>query len=443
MKLNKVLYIFLLSGSLIFVQCSDDEDFTPVPEEETLNIPPPIEVSLNPALVEEGKDVFRFATFGDETFWSGVLQLDKAILGEENGGFGLGFSPNAALSVGLKVDADALPQAVVDGLSDGSIDLDDPATTVALLNLDAVLGVVGNFDDDGNLASVGINCALCHSTVDDSFGPGIGSRLDGWPNRDMNAGAIIASTNLEPLADILGVDVLTAQAVLNAWGPGRFDGALLLDGQPVGEDGLFIPAAPIPAIFGLQGINPVSYTGFGDVEMWSRFVAVVELGGQGNFSDPRLNSPRFPIAVLTRAFDRTTDEDLVEPVIAPLLEYIASLLPPVPEEDSFDRVAAIRGQSLFSGKAQCASCHAGAAFSDNILRDPDEIGIDGIGANRYPSGKYRTTPLRALFTKSEGGYFHDGRFSTLDDVVVHYDDFFNLELTENEQSDLVQYLKAL
>ena len=443
MKPNRILNIFLISCSLFFIQCSDDDDLTSIPEEETLNIPPPIEVSLDPVLVEEGRDVFRFATYGDEAFWSGVLQLDKAILGEANGGFGPGFSPNAALSLGLKVDANALPQTVVDGISDGSIDLNDPATTVALLSLDAVLGVIGNFDNDGNLASVGINCALCHSTVDNSFAQGIGSRLDGWPNRDMNSGAIIASTNVEPLANLLGVDVPTAQAVLNAWGPGRFDGALLLDGQPVDQDGTFIPAAPIPAIFGLQGINPVSYTGFGDIEMWSRFVAVVELGGQGNFSDPRLNSSQFPIAVQTMAFDRTVDEDLVEPVIGALLEYIASLLPPVPEEDSFDRVAAIRGQSLFNGKAQCASCHAGAAFSDNVLRDPDEIGIDGIGANRYPSGKYRTTPLRALFTKSKGGYFHDGRFPTLDDVVVHYDDFFNLELTENEQSDLVQYLNAL
>jgi len=312
-----------------------------------------------------------------------------------------------------------------------------------VLSLDAVVGVKGNFNDDGSLGSVGITCALCHSTVDNSFSQGIGQRLDGWPNRDINAGAIIASANTQPLADLLGIDVATANAVLNSWGEGRFDGALLLDGQPANAEGVIQPASVIPAIYGLQEINPVSYTGYGDLEQWNNLVAIVELGGIGNFSDPRLNDSRFPIAQITGAANIVSDVDLYEPVADGLASYIRSLLPPTPNPSSFDEEAAIRGQFLFNNDAQCINCHTGPSFADNILRSPEEIGIDDFAANRFPSGMYRTTPLRALFTKEKGGYFHDGRFANLNEVVDHYNDAFSLNLSEQDRDDLVQFIKAL
>ncbi|WP_394749271.1 hypothetical protein [Spongiimicrobium salis] len=458
MRFNKIKTVVLaFSAGLFLTQCENDfiiNDPTITIEdpvinvddpnsENTLNIPPPIRTNSDPALVAQGRDVFRTGTFGDEAFWSGALQLDKAILGEANGGFGPGLSPSLALSLGVKVDATALPQTVVDAIVAGEIDLDDPATTVALLSLNAVIGVQGTFNDNGELTAVGISCALCHSTVDDSFAPGIGNRLDGWPNRDIDVGTIIASANTQPFAELLGVDIATVNTVLTNWGRGRFDGALLLDGQPVAEDGSLIPAAVIPSIFGLSGVNPVSYTGFGNFEDWARFVAVIELGGQGNFVDERLNDPRFPIAVQTSAFNRSVAEDLVDPVLPALQAYILSLDPPVPNANSFEEAAAIRGQNLFNGKAQCASCHSGALFADNILRTPEEIGIDAVEANRFPSGMYRTPPLRALFTKATEGYFHDGRFADLTEVIDHYDNHFDLQLTTEEKSDLEEYLNAL
>lgn len=437
---KKIVTIILVSISIIFIQCKDD-DTIPIPTE--LVIPPPIELDLNPALVEEGKATFRFDTFGDEAFWSETLQLDKAVLGEANGGFGSGLSPNTALGVGLKVDAEALPQNIVDAITAGEINLDDPATTIALLSLDAVVGVKGNFDQTGNLTSMGVTCALCHSTVDDSFIPGIGKRLDGWPNRDLNVGAIIALTKNQPIADLLGVDVSTLNNVLNGWGKGRFPAGLLLDGKATGPDGT-IAANLIPPAYGLQGIELATYTGWGDISYWNRFVAVLEMGGQGNFSDPRLNNEeQFPIAVARGAFDVTVANDMVDSKLEGLREYQLSLLAPEPEEGSFDETAAIRGKSIFEDKAKCATCHSGAAFADNILHTPEEIGIDDFEAKRSPTGKYRTPPLRGLFVKENGGFFHDGRFATLNDVVIHYNDHFNLELTNQEQDDLVEYLKAL
>lgn len=436
----------LTALSLTLVHCSSDDEQANVPvfEEPQLNIPTPPEVDLDPLLVDEGREIFRNSSFGDEVFWSGVLQLDEAILGADNGGFGPGFSPSAALGLGLKVDAEALPSEVVEGIKSGSIDLNDPATTVELLRLNAVVGVDGNFDGDGNLASVGITCALCHSTVDDSFSAGIGNRLDGWPNRDINVGAIIAATNTQPLANLLGVDLPTVNTVLNSWGNGRFDGALLIDGRPLDTEGNLIPASVIPAIFGLQGVNPVSYSGFGDLTTWINFVAVVELGAQGNYNDPRLNdAERFPIAAATGAGNTVAENDIYGPQAAALEQYILSLNAPAPNPASFNRDAAIRGQALFNGIAQCVNCHTGPTFTDNILRDPEEIGIDGILANRFPSGQYRTPPLRGLFTKQKEGYFHDGRFATLNDVVNHYNDTMELNLTEANRNDLVQYLNAL
>jgi hypothetical protein len=136
-------------------------------------------------MLTEGRRIFRFDTMGSESFWGDALQLHRAIAGEKNGGVGGGVSPKTALSVGLKVDADALPAELVAQIKAGKVDLEDPATTLALLKLNAVVGVTGLFDGAGRMRSMGVQCSLCHSTVDDSFAPGIGKRLDGWANRGM------------------------------------------------------------------------------------------------------------------------------------------------------------------------------------------------------------------------------------------------------------------
>ncbi|RLD18677.1 MAG: hypothetical protein DRI69_09875 [Bacteroidetes bacterium] len=432
--------VLLIAVSIVLIQCKEE------PANITkLVIPPPVVLDLDPTKIAEGKETFRHNTFGDEALWTDVLRLDKAILGEVNGGFGPGLSPATALSIGLKVDAEALPQSVVQGISDGSIDLNDPLTTVALLNLDAVVGVKGSFDGNGNLASVGVTCALCHSNVDDSFTNGIGSRKDGWANTDLNVGAILGFVDNQALADILSVDVATFNSVVNNWGPGRFAPVLLMDGKVTKPNGE-LATLVIPPAYGLQGLTHETYTGWGEISYWNRFIGVLDMGGQGNFTDPRLNDPeKFPLAVERGLYNiNIPGEDLIDPKLESLLEYQLSLLAPVPAPESYDEPAAIRGQQLFEGKANCASCHAGPAFADNVLHTPEEIGIDDFEANRSPTGMYRTPPLRGVFVKANGnGYFHDGRFSTLNEVVNHYDSHLNLQLSDDEMLDIVEYLKAL
>ncbi len=446
MKTSKLkLGIALVLSCAFFWQCSNDDNRDngePLPT--SLVIPPQTTLNLNQTLVDQGKDIFRNDTFGDEALWTNALELDKAILGDANGGFGPGLDPTTALTVGLKVDATALPQSVVDGINDGSISLTDPMTTVALLSLDAIVGVKGTFDTNGNLTAAGITCALCHSTVDDSFTAGIGNRKDGYANTDLNVGAILGFVNNQPLADILEVDTATFNSVVNAWGPGRFSAALLLDGKATDQDGNINPPI-IPPAYGLQDIEHATYTGWGDISYWNRFVAIIEMGGMGNFSDPRLNdAEKFPLAVARGLSNITVPDDMVDSKLAALREYQLSILAPQPDASSYDETMAIRGKILFDGKANCISCHSGPSFADNILRTPEEIGIDDFEADRSPTEMYRTPPLRGVFIKSEGqGFFHDGRFNTLNDVVTHYDNHFDLELTDSEQNDLVEYLKAL
>jgi hypothetical protein len=249
------------------------------------------------ALVEQGRAIFRHDTFGDQDFWGGTLQLHRALEGAQHGGVGPGVSPATALAVGLKVDQDALPAALVQQIKAGHVDLNDPAVTLALLKLNAVVGVTGLFNPDGTLKSVGIQCALCHSTVDNAFAPGIGHRLDGWANRDLNIGAIVGlSPNLQPVADVLGVDVPTVKTVLNNWGPGKFDAELFMDGKAFRPDGKSA-ATLIPPAFGLAGVNLHTYTGWGSVPYWNAFVANLEMHGKSNFFDPRLDDPvKFPVA---------------------------------------------------------------------------------------------------------------------------------------------------
>jgi len=404
------------------------------------------EDDANRQLIEEGREIFRFDNFGDEVFWGGTLQLHQAIAGEQLGGVGPGVSPNTALSVGLKVDAEALPAELVEQIQAGEVDLDDPATTLALLELNAVVGVTGFFDDAGNLESIGIQCALCHSTVDDSFAPGIGARLDGWANRDLNVGAIIAlAPDLSFFTDLVGADEATVRQVLNSWGPGKFDAELVLDGQAFRPDG-GSAATLLPPAFGLNGINLHTWTGWGSVTYWNAYVANVLMHGQGTFYDPRLdNAEQFPIAA-EAGFGRIEhDPDLVTPKLPALLAYQLSLTPPPAPPGSFDEAMAARGEGLFNGKAECATCHVPPLFSEpgHGLHTAEEMGIDDFQSSRSPAQGYRTAPLAGLWTHMDGGFYHDGRFATLEEVIGHYNVLFQLGLTREEIADLVEYLKSL
>ena len=397
-------------------------------------------------LVQAGQQTFRFDTFGDEAFWGDTLGLHKAIAGAANGGVGPGVSPRTALGVGLKVDVTALPSSLRTAIAQGQVNLDDPATTVALLKLNSVVGVKGFFDSAGNLSSVGIECALCHSTVDDSLAPGIGNRRDGWPNRDLNVGAIIGlSPNLEPVATLLHTDVATVHQVLDSWGPGKFDAELFLDGKAFQPNGTSA-ATLLPAAFGLAGVNLHTYTGWGSIPYWNAFVAVLEMHGKGTFFDPRLDdAAQFPIAAENKFGHITSPVDLVTSKLPGLQAYQLSLAAPKPPKGSFNQSAATRGKKLFTGQAQCSTCHVPPLFTEpgQNLHPGSDIGIDNFEADRSPTHMYRTTPLAGLWSHQTGGFYHDGRFPTLLSVVQHYNSTFNLGLTASEQSDLVQYLLSL
>lgn len=396
--------------------------------------------------VREGRETFRYATFGDEAFWGDGIGLHLALAGAQNGGVGPGVSPATALGVGLKVDVDALPRSLVRSLAHGKVDLQDPATTLALLKLDAVVGVTGMFDERGRLASMGIQCALCHSTVDDSLAAGIGHRRDGWANRDLDIGAIIAlAPRLESVATVLGVDVPTVRKVLNSWGPGKFDAVLFMDGKAFRPDGKSA-AVLIPPAFGLSGVNLHTWTGWGSVTYWNAFVANLEMHGQGTFFDPRLkDSARFPVAARNGFDDVRAEEDLITPALAALHFYQLALDAPRPPRGSYDRRSAQRGEALFSDKAGCARCHVPPLFTEPgwNMHTGAEIGIDEFQASRSPDQRYRTSPLRGLWTHGKGGYYHDGRFATLAAVIDHYDRHFSLGLSAGEKKDLAEYLKSL
>jgi hypothetical protein len=397
-------------------------------------------------LVDQGRQTFRFDTFGDQDFWGGVLHLDKAIAGAANGGVGPGVSPKTALAVGLKVDVTKLPSAIQDAIAAGQVNLDDPAVTLQLLKLNSVVGVKGFFNSDGTLRTVGIECALCHSTVDDSFAPGIGHRLDGWANRDLNVGAIVSlAPNLQPVADQLHTDVPTVKKVLAAWGPGKFDAELFLDGKAFQPDGRSA-ATLIPPAFGLAGVNLHTWTGWGSVPYWNAFVANLEMHGKGTFFDSRLdNAKQFPIAAENGLGHVRSNVDLISPKLPALQAYQLSLAAPRPPKGSFDQTAAVRGKKLFMGQAQCSTCHVPPTFTEpgNNLHPGSDIGIDNFEADRSPTHMYRTSPLKGLWSHQKGGFYHDGRFPDLAAVVRHYNETFDLHLTSAQQQDLVEYLKSL
>ena len=397
-------------------------------------------------LLKEGRQIFRFDTFGDESFWGDALQLHEAIAGEKNGGVGPGVSPKTALSVGLKVDADALPQSLKHQLKAGQVDLDDPATTIALLKLNAVVGVTAFANPDGSVKSMGLQCAFCHSTVDNSFAPGIGKRLDGWANRDLNVGAIVSlAPNLKPFTDLLGVDVATVKMVLASWGPGRFDAELDKDGKALRPDGKQAGTL-IPPAFGLAEVNLHTWTGFGSVPYWNAYVAATEMHGSGTFFDARLNDKvQYPVSAKSGSWNTRDTPDKTTRKLAALHIYQLSIPAPKAPKGSFDKAAFERGQAVFNGPAKCATCHVPPLFTEpgNNLHAPSEIGVDSFQADRSPTHMYRTAPLAGLWTHQKGGFYHDGRFATLLDVVNHYDTQFNLNLSEQDKKDLVEYLKGI
>ena len=401
-------------------------------------------------LLEEGRKIFRYDTFGSEEFWGGKLGLHQSIVGEKLGGVGAGVSPKMALSLGLKVDAEALPKDLVAAIKAGKVNMDDPASTVALLKANAVVGVTAFLNPDGSATSVGVQCSLCHSTVDDSFAPGIGRRLDGWANRDLNIGAIVATApNLQPFSDLLGVDVATVKAVLTSWGPGRYDAELNMDGKAKRPDGRSA-ATLMPSAFGLAGVNQHTWTGgWGTVTYWNAYVANTQMYGQGTFIDARLNDAKqYPVAAKAGWGRKRDKVDLITAKLPALHFYQLAIPTPKPPAGSFNADAAKRGEALFSSGARCGTCHVPPIFTEpgENSHTAQEIGIDAFQADRGPDRRYVTTPLRALFDTAKihkGGFYHDGRFATLEAVVNHYDGHFKLNLSPDQKRDLIEYLKSI
>jgi hypothetical protein len=358
-----------------------------------------------------GRNIFRFDTFGDEQFWTDELRLHEVIESS--------LDPLLALELGLKVDADALPPELINAIQNMDVDLTDPQTTLALISLDAVVGIMGTVeeDEDGrlHLRRVGITCALCHSTVNDSVLPGIGRRRDGWPNLDLDPGRIIALSPAVSDAD---------KAVYNSWGSGFYDPRFNIDG-------LSTPLV-IPPAYGLAGVAKETYTAEGPISYWNQYVAVTQMGGHGSFSDPRLG-----IRIVQ-------EPDLVTPKLPALRDYQFSLMSPAPRRGSFDPEAAERGERIFQRKGKCATCHIPPLYTDinlGILHDPEETGMDPAYALRTTTKQYRTTPLRALWQHPP--YFHDGSAATLEDVVEHYDGVLDLNLTGRQKANLVEFLKSI
>ena len=383
----------LLSLVAISVACTDQPALEPESQATVQSLTDP----------SDGRYIFRHWTFGDEPFWTDTLRLHTVIE--------TAVSPRAALAVGLKVDADRLPPGFL-----ASADLTSPATTVELLRRDAVVGVEANITDDGHIKSIGITCALCHSTVDNSVTAGVGRRVDGLPNHDLNVGAIVALSPALPAA---------AKAVFNSWGPGKYDAEF-------NRDGINDPVV-IPPALGLRNVALETYTAEGPVSYWNAYVAVTQMHGHGSFSDPALgiNIQQTP--------------DLVTPVLSALRAYQLGLATPSPAADSFDPAAAERGKSVFNTSGRCASCHIPTmAFTDvnlGILHAPAETGMDPVRASRLKNHAYRTTPLRALTRHAP--YFHDGSATTLRAVVEHYNSVLGLGLSRRQMADLVEYLKTL
>jgi hypothetical protein len=402
-KLTGVAVGIVLVGSL--TMCDDDDN----------PLGPEFDRPVDPQLATQGRDIFRFDTFGNEVFWTDTARIHEVIQRS--------VTPTLALQVGLKVDADALPQAVRDAIAAGQVNLNDPATTITLLKLNAVVGLKGTVETIGGrdtLTRAGITCALCHSTVDNSFAPGIGKRLDGWPNRDLNVGAIVALSPAIPAAQ---------KAVYSSWGKGKYD-------PRFNQDGKNLPVV-LPPAFGLRTVRNELYTGDDTISYWNAYVAVTQMHGQGTFVDPRLG------------INIVRNPDLVTSKLPALRDYQHSLETPGPVAASFDAAAAARGRTVFTEGGRCSSCHIPErAFTDinrDRLHEPAETGMEAVYASRSITKRYRTTPLRGLWRPPllQGPYFHDGSAATLEAVVDHYDRVRTLNLTAQQKGDLVEFLKSL
>ena len=403
--------------------------------------------SYSEKMLKEGREIFRYDTFGSEEFW-GKTRLHEAILGEKQGGVGPGLKAIDALKVGLKVDIGKLPAILVEVIKKGSVSLEKPETTLELLKADSVVGVKAIVDKDSKkVTAIGITCAFCHSTVDDSFAKGIGRRLDGWPNRDLDVGAIVAmAPDLGQFTRLLGVDDATVRKVLKSWGPGKYDAELDQDGKAFRPDGKSA-ATVLPAAFGLAGVNLHTYTGWGSVTYWNAYVANTQMHGQGTFFDPRLkNGGQFPVGAKAGFDNVRSADDRITSKLAALHYYQLSLPSPKPRKGSYDEAASARGRLVFEGKGRCAKCHVPPLFVEPgwSMHTAEEIGIDDFQASRSPDKRfYRTTPLSGLFVRAKGGFYHDGRFEDYRAVIDHYDRHFRLNLSEQEKNDLAEYLKSL
>ena len=407
-------FVGSLAGLLLTgLGCGTHERAFAPPAERSDAMPLAVGSSFSPATLASGRDIFRFDTFGDETYWTDTLRMHEVIASS--------VSPATALAVGLKVDLDALPEAVRQGIVSGAISLTSPATTVALIELNAVVGVKGEVrtatDGQKTLARVGITCALCHSTVDDAFQPGVGRRLDGWPNRDLDVGRIVALSPAVPPA---------LKTILNGWGPGMYD-------PRINFDGINSPVV-IPPAFGLRHVALETYTGDGPVSYWNAYVAITQMHGHGFFNDPRIG-----VSV-------SNPPDLVSAKLDDLRAYQLSL--EAPRGASVNHQVEQRGKQVFNSVAGCARCHQSSTYSDvntGVLYAPAAVGQDPTYAQRTATKKYRTTPLRGLWNppQLDGPYFHDGRAKTLEQVVDHYVTRFGLSLTAQQRGDLVAFLKTL
>jgi hypothetical protein len=400
-------------------------------------------------MIHEGRAAFRTETFGDEAFWSGKLRLHQAIAGSGNGGVGAGLGPRRALALGIKIDATALSEDLIEQIRGGRADLDSPAAMLALLRARAVIGLRGTFKDQEQLAlsAIGVTCALCHSAVDDSVAPGIGRPLDGWPNRDLDMGKLLQiAPTLKPLVDLLAMDESAVRAALDAWGPGKYDAALNLDAHATRTDGR-TGATVIPALFGLAGVDLLGTTGTGSLAYMGAFMATSQMYAAGTFFDPRLHDfTRFPVVERSGADNRRPEQDLLTARLPALHFYQLSLGAPEPPANSFDKAAADRGRMVFEGNAKCATCHVPPLYTEPgwAMHTSAEMGLDDFQATRSPNVRYyRTTPLKGLFTRARPGYYHDGRFADLRAVVASYERLLKLTLTDAERNDLIEFLRSL
>jgi mono/diheme cytochrome c family protein len=415
-------------------------------------------------MIDQGRDTFRNDTFGDEAFWD-AIQLNKGVEAVD---------PKTALAVGLKVDSEKLDSATIDAIKNNSPALTQPATTAALLKAGAVVGVKAQVDAQNHITSLGITCALCHSTVDNSIAPGVGKRQDGWPNRDLDVGTIVSlAKNLQPVVDLLNSagNSFTPQQVVDsikAWGPGKFDAEVFMDGKAGVNPATGKSAATlIPAAFGLAGVNLHTYTGWGSVTHWNAFVANLEMHGVGTFFDTRLDdAAKFPIAAKNKFGHVTTApaNDKITSKLAALHLYQLSIDAPKPPAGSFDAAAAARGKAVFEDAARgnCASCHVPPLYTEPgwNMHAPADLKIDSFQADRAPDGKYRTTPLRGLWARMQAapvteastaqkdrtghGFYHDGRYPTLDALLTHYQNDLGAKFPgATDKADLIEYLKSL